>query len=94
MGIFHPTGVSLSSEGKHNSDYIDFRPYCAIPVPTLLPQKQRDAFLAKMGMQTKSASASVGVHSWASPNRIACVALAVLALLMIVLGVLWRLHLL
>ena len=63
MGFFHPGGLSLSSEVKHKSDYIRFRPYCAIPAPILLPQKQREAFLAKTGMQTKSASTSESVHS-------------------------------
>ena len=63
MGFFHPGGLSLSSKVKHNSDYIRFRPYCAIPAPILLPQKQRDAFLANIGMQTKSVSTSESVHS-------------------------------
>jgi hypothetical protein len=92
MGLFLPTGVSLSSERKHNSEYLEFRPYCAIAAPTLLPQKQRDAFLAQIGMQTKSGSPSESVHSLDYRIRILGVALAVLAFLLIVLGVLWRLH--
>jgi len=63
MGFFQLGGLSLSSKVKRNSDYIRFRPYCAIPAPILLPQKQRDAFLAKVGMQTKSASTSESIHS-------------------------------
>jgi hypothetical protein len=94
MGIFHPTGSSLSSEGKRHSDYLQFRPYCAIAAPTLLPQKQRDAFLSAIGMRTKSASASVNVNSLGPTKRIAYVALASLVFLVIVFGVLWQLHLL
>lgn len=94
MGIFHPTGTALSSEGKRHSDYLQFRPYYAIAAPILLPQKQRDAFLKSMGVQTKGASASAGVHALRSANGIAYIALAVLVFLAIVLGALWRLHLL
>jgi len=94
MGIFHPTGEALSSEGKRHSDYLQFRPYFTIAAPVLLPRKQRDAFLKTMGVQTKRASASGGVHSSRSANGIAYIALAVLVFLAVVLGVLWRLHLL
>jgi hypothetical protein len=94
MGIFHPTGVALSTEGKRHADYLQFRPYYAIASPTLLPQKQRDAFLKTMGVQVKRASASGSVRSLRSTNGIAYIALAVLVFLAIALGVLWRLHLL
>ena len=94
MGIFHPSGVSISSEGKHNSGYIEFRPYCTISAPRLLPQKQRDAFLAKIGMQTKSNSTSEPPVSLRLSKRALYIALAVLAFLMIVRGVLWLLHVL
>ena len=94
MGIFHPTCVSVSSEGKHNSGYMEFRPYCAISAPPLLPQKQRDAFLAKMVMQTKSASTTEPPDSLRCSNRALYMVLAVLPLLVIVRGVLWQLHIL
>lgn len=94
MGIFHPTGVSVSSKGKRNSDYVAFRPYCAIVAPTLLPQKQRDAFLAKMGKQTKTAPKSESARSSHQSIRILFLALAVLAVVVVVLGLLWRLQLL
>ena len=94
MGIFHPTGESVSSEGKRKSDYIGFRPYCAIPAPTLLPQKQRDAFLAKMGTQTKTPPPSRGGPSPGQRMGILYLGLGVLAVVVLVLGVLWRLQLL
>jgi len=91
MGIFHPTGVSRYSEGRNNSDYIEFRPYCAISAPILLPQKQRDAFLANMGMQTKRASPPESVHLPHNRIPILYVALAFLAM---ILAAFWRFRLL
>jgi hypothetical protein len=94
MPIFHRAGVSVSSEGKHNSDYIALRPYCAIPTPTLLPQKQRDAFLAKMGTLTTIVSTPKGILSSSHRSRILYGALAVLLVMAAILGLLWRLQLL
>lgn len=94
MGIFHRTTVALSSEGDRHSDYIQFRPYYAIVAPTLLPQKQRDAYLVAIGRPAQAAASSGYSVSSRPSRRIVYLALAVLVFLMTVLGLLWRLHLL